>query len=180
MDISFSCTKCGQHITIDEAGAGQLVDCPKCGIPVEVPYKSKPIVKTPTPAPAKPPEPQPKTFSPILVTAIIGLGVLCMGLAILVVVLMRSKSPSSAVSPQYESSQTTPRPTTVTKAFDKVLPDITLEGEVFIVTKGGESVKLGLVPVGLIALSNLMQNLKEKEATATNEIARLAACRTLV
>jgi tetratricopeptide (TPR) repeat protein/predicted RNA-binding Zn-ribbon protein involved in translation (DUF1610 family) len=42
MDITFNCDKCGQNITIDETGAGQLVDCPKCGEPVEVPYRTKP------------------------------------------------------------------------------------------------------------------------------------------
>ncbi len=41
MDITFSCESCGQSIVIDEAGAGQLVDCPKCGTTLEVPYKSK-------------------------------------------------------------------------------------------------------------------------------------------
>ena len=29
MDITFNCDKCGQPLTIDETGAGQLVDCPK-------------------------------------------------------------------------------------------------------------------------------------------------------
>jgi len=51
MDISFSCNKCSQHIVIDEAGVGQLVDCPKCGTPLEVPYKSQPTIKPATPAP---------------------------------------------------------------------------------------------------------------------------------
>jgi hypothetical protein len=41
MDITFSCKSCGQSIVIDEAGAGQLVDCPRCGATVEVPYKSE-------------------------------------------------------------------------------------------------------------------------------------------
>ncbi len=41
MDIPFNCEKCGQPLTIDESGAGQLVDCPKCGISLEVPFKSK-------------------------------------------------------------------------------------------------------------------------------------------
>jgi predicted negative regulator of RcsB-dependent stress response/predicted RNA-binding Zn-ribbon protein involved in translation (DUF1610 family) len=41
MDITFTCGSCGQSIVIDEAGAGQLVDCPKCGATIEVPYKSK-------------------------------------------------------------------------------------------------------------------------------------------
>jgi len=40
MDISFYCKKCGQHIVIDAAGAGQLVDCPKCGVNFVVPQQS--------------------------------------------------------------------------------------------------------------------------------------------
>lgn len=55
MDITFSCNKCGQRIAIDEAGAGQLVDCPKCRTPLEVPCKS-----TSTPAPALAPSPDRK------------------------------------------------------------------------------------------------------------------------
>lgn len=39
MDISFNCDKCGQHIVIDEAGAGQQVQCPKCGSTVIVSTK---------------------------------------------------------------------------------------------------------------------------------------------
>ncbi len=57
--------------------------------------------------------------------------------------------------------------------LDKILPDITLDGEVFIVTKAGESVKLGLVPVDLIPLGDLLPYLNKKVATATNEVARL-------
>jgi DNA-directed RNA polymerase subunit RPC12/RpoP len=37
MDITFACKKCGQHIAIDEAGAGTSVNCPKCGIDLVVP-----------------------------------------------------------------------------------------------------------------------------------------------
>jgi hypothetical protein len=55
MDITFNCDKCGQYIGIGGAAAGQLVDCPKCGTPLEVPYKSQAA----PPMPAKPPEPPP-------------------------------------------------------------------------------------------------------------------------
>ena len=41
MDIEFSCSKCGQHITIDEVGSGMSVQCPKCNQPIVVPSKSK-------------------------------------------------------------------------------------------------------------------------------------------
>ena len=37
MDISFDCERCGQHIVIDEAGAGQTVQCPACGANLTVP-----------------------------------------------------------------------------------------------------------------------------------------------
>src|ERR1035437_2985998 len=39
-------SRCGQHIVIDGAGAGQLIDCPKCGKSIEVSYKSKPSAVT--------------------------------------------------------------------------------------------------------------------------------------
>ena len=37
MDIQFSCDGCGQHLVIDEAGAGLLVQCPACGRDLTVP-----------------------------------------------------------------------------------------------------------------------------------------------
>jgi hypothetical protein len=39
MDIAFSCTKCGQHIAVDEAGAGMSVPCPTCGANLTIPPK---------------------------------------------------------------------------------------------------------------------------------------------
>lgn len=162
MDITFNCDKCGQQMVIDEAGAGQLVDCPKCGTPLEVPYKSKPPPSPAIPAPAKSPKLQPRRSSPLLITAIAILGLLCVGLFVLVVVLARSHSTASVSA--------TPQTGAV---FDKLLPDITLDGEVFIVTKAGESVKLGLVPVALIPLADLMPYLSNKTAIATKEAERL-------
>jgi DNA-directed RNA polymerase subunit M/transcription elongation factor TFIIS len=60
MDITFNCDKCGQSIAIDEAGAGQLVDCPKCGNSLEVPYVSEPLDKAATPSPSTAPPPETK------------------------------------------------------------------------------------------------------------------------
>jgi len=42
MDISFKCSKCGQSLVIDEVGAGNSLDCPKCGSPVYVPNRTGP------------------------------------------------------------------------------------------------------------------------------------------
>jgi len=40
MDITFNCSNCGQHIAIDEAGAGMSIQCPKCAASITVPDKS--------------------------------------------------------------------------------------------------------------------------------------------
>lgn len=40
MDIKFSCTKCGQHIAVDESGAGLSSQCPNCNAAIVVPTKS--------------------------------------------------------------------------------------------------------------------------------------------
>jgi len=40
MDIKFNCDNCGQDIVIDETGAGNIVDCPKCKTSVMVPVSS--------------------------------------------------------------------------------------------------------------------------------------------
>ena len=42
MDITFNCDACEQSIAIDEAGAGLVVECPKCRARVLVPNKSTP------------------------------------------------------------------------------------------------------------------------------------------
>jgi type II secretion system protein G len=53
VDITFNCDSCGQHIVVDEAGAGLPVQCPKCGQPLTVPRQS-PERSTPvTSAPAQ-------------------------------------------------------------------------------------------------------------------------------
>jgi hypothetical protein len=51
MDIAFNCDKCRQHIVIDEAGAGQPVECPGCGATLKAPYRAKQLSE-PAPSPA--------------------------------------------------------------------------------------------------------------------------------
>ena len=41
MDMSFSCPKCGLHITADESVVGELIDCPDCGHGIRVPPPKK-------------------------------------------------------------------------------------------------------------------------------------------
>ena len=47
MEITFVCDKCGQSLTVDEAGAGMTIDCPNCGKPTYVPSKSTSPPETP-------------------------------------------------------------------------------------------------------------------------------------
>lgn len=57
MDITFNCGSCGQHIVVDEAGAGMTVQCPKCQAQLVVPQTQ--------PAPSKPPSP-PAAVPPVI------------------------------------------------------------------------------------------------------------------
>lgn len=41
MDITFNCTKCGQHIAVDEAGVDKFVNCPSCNVPLLVLYQAE-------------------------------------------------------------------------------------------------------------------------------------------
>jgi prepilin-type processing-associated H-X9-DG protein len=55
MDITFNCKSCGQSITIDEAGAGQEVQCPACGNSLIVPSrKPESVENTARPIPPLP------------------------------------------------------------------------------------------------------------------------------
>ena len=44
MDITFNCDKCGQHVVIDESGAGMTVQCPSCSSALIVPPVERPAV----------------------------------------------------------------------------------------------------------------------------------------
>lgn len=46
-DIKFNCPRCGQHISIDEAGRGCQVDCPSCQRGIVVPDSPIRMTKTP-------------------------------------------------------------------------------------------------------------------------------------
>jgi DNA-directed RNA polymerase subunit RPC12/RpoP len=53
MDIRFNCPRCGQHLSIEEKGAGMRVGCPNCNEQIEIPRAS--AVAPPSDAPAAPP-----------------------------------------------------------------------------------------------------------------------------
>ena len=47
MDFTFQCDKCGQRLSIDEAGAGALVLCPNCSHGISVPSSQQASTSTP-------------------------------------------------------------------------------------------------------------------------------------
>lgn len=49
MDIQFSCSNCGQHIAVDESGAGLTIQCPACSQDLVVPVPTARAVATPAP-----------------------------------------------------------------------------------------------------------------------------------
>ena len=55
MDITFRCPMCGQRMVIDQAGAGLIIKCAKCGRDVRVP---SPVVLRPGPAGKSAPLPE--------------------------------------------------------------------------------------------------------------------------
>jgi DNA-directed RNA polymerase subunit RPC12/RpoP len=47
-DIRFNCPRCGQHLCVEERGAGMAVNCPSCNEQIEIPRSSTAL---PTPSP---------------------------------------------------------------------------------------------------------------------------------
>ena len=72
-DLTFNCPECKTPLTVDESGAGMMVDCPQCGKKIQIPRRitppaaSSPIqprVAPPPPAPATGPRPTIPVFNP--------------------------------------------------------------------------------------------------------------------
>ncbi|MGO9609916.1 MAG: hypothetical protein ACLPT4_09795 [Verrucomicrobiia bacterium] len=49
IDIYFFCGSCGQHLVVDEAGAGLVIPCPNCAKDVTVPGQPEPKPTSPPP-----------------------------------------------------------------------------------------------------------------------------------
>ncbi|MGD0059678.1 MAG: zinc ribbon domain-containing protein [Verrucomicrobiia bacterium] len=176
MDITFNCDKCGQSLTIDEAGAGQLVDCPKCGKPLEVPYRSTPLDGAARaslrPATTEPLGPSPTTSDtkkcPFCAETIKLGARVCRFCGY---DLVKGQPPVRSTEPASNPLSKILAVLVIIAAMvggyfayhfwrDQPLAT-TLEGEVFIVTKGGQNYKLGLVTVGIEKAEVLRKYLDE-------------------
>lgn len=188
-DIKFFCPKCRQPLEAPADIAGQLIDCPTCNTPVEIPFSAQTVPIPPNSSPRSMPiarQPKPATHKPEkkpkfgLIISVVILAVVCLGLFGFVAYMLLDNGritstiqDGTPIPPTKENpvlaehnipNQSTPR---------KPEPDITLDGEVFIVTKGGESIKLGLVEVAIIPMEQLKLHLQSKAAARENEYERL-------
>lgn len=145
-DIEFDCPKCGGHLAVDSLGAGLAVPCPKCLAKIRIPRASPLAVSSAAPTGGKT-----RRISPILIGALVALVICCARLA----------------------AEPTNAPSMSEKVVINVLSDVQLSGEIFIVTKGAQSIKLGLVTVGLIPLETLTPHLNAKKEAGAKELARL-------
>ena len=183
--------------------AGQLIDCPTCKNPLEIPLHSlptptlhtgpavrhAPLVMPPAQravlkdhkhgTPSSAPTPSTRFMSPGLVVAFVILTLVCFGLAGGMLYLIKSQNASSGtaqgtpVAPTKENTLIAQQTTEEKPLIEKMLPDVTVDGEVFIVTKGGQSIKLGLVEVALIPMQTLQPYLQELHAVLTNKLSAL-------
>jgi predicted RNA-binding Zn-ribbon protein involved in translation (DUF1610 family) len=39
-DIRFNCPRCGEHLSVEQRGAGSAVNCPNCNEQIEIPHSS--------------------------------------------------------------------------------------------------------------------------------------------
>jgi DNA-directed RNA polymerase subunit RPC12/RpoP len=87
MDISFNCPRCGQNLSVEEKGAGMLVNCPTCNEQIEIPRGNAPqekvsastTLQTPPPIPL-PVVQQPVRTAVIKESSVVGIGCLLQGL----------------------------------------------------------------------------------------------------
>ena len=152
-DIKFNCSACNQPLEAPPEMAGQMVACPKCQTPIEIPVPSRgetteqkrpTVLRKAPPTPPSPLLPQPaKATSPKLFLAVVLLSVVCVGLSGGMFYVIRGKPDKPDI-------------------LIKFRHDMPLDGEVFIVTEGAQNIKLGLVEVGLIPMADVDKCLEAK------------------
>ncbi len=202
-NIIFNCGSCGQPLKAAPDMAGQLIDCPVCKKPTVIPFAPRPTPPTPahpaainmpsskppsqkqvhgfgTRNPVAPSATQPPKATPSgLIIAVIFLALVCAGLSAGMFFLIKNRNGGSTTAlgtpvASTEENEGFARFFAKKKTLtEKILPDVTIDGEIFVVTKGGQSIKLGLVEVALFPMQTLMPFLEMKNAAQTNKLQRL-------
>ena len=114
---------------------------------------------------------RPRAMAPSLMLVFAFLTILCLGLGGTVIYMARSKTDSELPLPGAPLARTV----TVEQVAQRgrSSSDITVDGEVFIATQGGQNVKLGLVEIGLIPMDLLVQHSKQKQDEREQALAQL-------
>jgi len=100
MDIRFNCPHCGQHLCVEDKGAGMTVNCPGCNEHIEIP-RATAVSPSPQPSPP-PPVKRTNPAIPILI------GVAILFALVVIGSLMLNNSSSSHHNVQTPSAQDAP------------------------------------------------------------------------
>ncbi len=71
MDIRFNCPRCGQSLSVEEKGAGMVVNCPTCKGQIEIPRSTAPAPAPKLSVPTIPVKPGIKTATVLIIGGII-------------------------------------------------------------------------------------------------------------
>lgn len=162
MEVKFNCPACGQQLLIDERGRGLKIDCPVCNQGFTFPDES--LVASPHNSENSPMKQSllgisVRKNSRFFVAAILILSLVCVLLVATVVILIYFRP--------------NPLPTEVSRSpshIERQPENISLEGEVFIATRGGGNIKLGLVSVTLVPLDEALDYLEGMRETSIHSI----------
>lgn len=149
-DIKFKCRHCNQSIEAPEDMRGEMLDCPACTGRIIVPDPIADAAKPKQRPVSQPPFPPPRSPTSNLESkeqrsfAQKSLFIIVPIIAILAIVIILPRTGPG-----------------------------TIEGQVFVVTKGGQSIKLGLVPVRLIEKDPFMPYISNRLAVADAALAKL-------
>ena len=167
-EITFNCPHCNATLEAASDMAGASTECPSCSTKIKLPglglprkavsIRFKPqrrTYRTPASTGRVAPHHAPMGAIGVLLFLLVIAGVIC---------AVAKKKASGALQSGTKVG------TGLLVAF---VPDTVIDGQVFIVTKGGQNIKLGLVEVQLISLEKLDSYLKQKHEELRKRLAEV-------